>query len=71
VVKTWLGLECDVEAILDTADADLWAVSSAGEKDADADNEPEEEEEDKGLKDKDVYVQRGATADMSTHARTS
>jgi len=41
VVETWLGLEIDAEAILYTADAELWAVSSAGETDAEAEDEPE------------------------------
>ena len=46
VVETWLGLESDAEAILDTADAELWAVSSAGETEAEAEDEPEGDEED-------------------------
>jgi len=46
VVETWLGLESDAEAILDTAEAELWAVPSAGETDAEAEDEPEEDEED-------------------------
>jgi len=46
VVETWLGLESDAEAILDTADAELCAVSSAGETGAEAEDEPEEDEED-------------------------
>jgi len=46
VVETWLGLESDAEAILDTADAELWAVSSVGETEAEAEDEPEGDEED-------------------------
>ena len=46
VVETWLGLGSDAEAILDTAEAELWAVSSAGETDAEAEDEPEGDEED-------------------------
>jgi len=46
VVETCLGLELDAEAILDTADAELGAVSSAGEMDAEAKNEPKGDEQD-------------------------
>jgi len=46
VVETWLDLASDTEAILDTADAELWAVSSVGETDAEAEDELEGDEED-------------------------
>ena len=46
MVETWLDLASDTEAILDTADAELWAVSSVGETDAEAEDELEGDEED-------------------------
>jgi len=52
VVETWLGVESDAEAILDIADAELWAASSAGEMDAGAEDGPEGNEEDERVKDK-------------------
>jgi len=45
VVETWLGLESDPEAILDTSDAELWAESSAGKTDAEDGKESQKDEE--------------------------